>query len=149
MNMILSLMSLWHGPSTYICWADHFFYDLFQDVSYLPNLFGLTLIRNQSDLCTQLFVQKSATWRAIYVYFMTCILIINEFRQVFYLFENPRFWGIFFPLSPFLLQHLNLKFFYIILFFFFWWSYLFPKLICLNMTNQFTVTSYFYYQQLL
>ena len=75
------------------------FYDLFEDVSFLPNLFGLTLIRNQSDLCTQLFILKSATWRAIYVYFMTCPLIINKFRHGFYLFDNPRFFGSFFPLS--------------------------------------------------
>ena len=100
MNMILFLMSLNYDMSLqYICWADHFFYDLFQDVSFLPNLFGLTLIRNQSGLCTHLFILKSATWRAIYVYFMTCSLIINKFRQTFYLFDNPVFLGVFFPLS--------------------------------------------------
>ena len=150
MNMILFLMSLNYDMFLqYICWADHFFYDLFQDVSFLPNLFGLTLIRNQSGLCTHLFILKSATWRAIYVYFMTCSLIINKFRQTFYLFNSSGFPGGFFPLS------LSARTFEFELFwynfFFFWWNYFLPKVISLNigMTIQFTVTSYFYYQQLI
>ena len=150
MNMILLLMSLNYDTLLqYICWADHFFYDLFQDVSFLPNLYGLTLIRNQSGLCTQLFILKSATWRAIYVYFMTCSLIINEFRQTFYLFDNPGFLGVFFPLSLSARKFEFELFWYN--FFFFWWSYFLPKVICLNigMTIQFTVTSYFSYQQLI
>ena len=64
MNMILSLMSLIINNINYkliIKNINYFFYDLFQDVSFLPNLFGLILIRNQSDLCTQLFILKSAT----------------------------------------------------------------------------------------
>ena len=55
MNMILSLMSLIINNINYkliIKNINYFFYDLFQDVSFLPNLFGLILIRNQSDLCT-------------------------------------------------------------------------------------------------
>ena len=98
-DFITDVIKLWHAPSIYTCWADHFFYDLFQNVSFLPNLFGLTFIHNQSDSCTQLFVLKSDTWRAIYVYFMTYSLNINEFRQVFYLFNNPDFWVVFFLLS--------------------------------------------------
>ena len=64
MNMILSLMSLIINNINYkliIKNINYFFYDLFQDVSFLPNLFGLILIHNQSDLCTQLFILKSAT----------------------------------------------------------------------------------------
>ena len=90
-HFITEVIKLWHAPSIYVCWADHFFYYLFQDVSFLPNLFGLTFIRNQSDLCKQFFIPKSATWRAIYANFMTCSLNINESRQVFYLFNNHGF----------------------------------------------------------
>ena len=61
MDMILALMSLNYDMVIQYIFFELtiFFYDLFQDVSFLPNLFGLTLIRNQSDLCTQLFIPKS------------------------------------------------------------------------------------------
>ena len=52
-------IKLWHVLSVYIYWADHFFYDLFQDVSFLPKLSGLTFKHNKSDLCTQLFLVKN------------------------------------------------------------------------------------------
>ena len=125
----------------YICWADHFFHDLFQHVSFLFKLFGLTFKRNQSDLSTQLFLLKISNSRATYVYFMACSLNINEFRQVFYLFFNPSF----FPLSTRTFE------FELFIYNFSWWSYFLLKLICLNIgvTNQFTVTSYFYCQQLI
>ena len=35
------------------------FYNLYQDFSFLPNLFALTFKRNKSDLCTQLFLVKN------------------------------------------------------------------------------------------
>ena len=50
------------------------------------NLSGLTFKRNQSDLCKQLFLLKIANCRTVCVYFMTCCLNINEFKQVLYLF---------------------------------------------------------------
>ena len=61
MDMILALMSLNYDMVIQYIFFELtiFFYDLFQDVSFLPNLFGLTLIRNQADLCTQLFIPKS------------------------------------------------------------------------------------------
>ena len=34
-------------------------YNLYQDFSFLPNLFALTFKRNKSDLCTQLFLVKN------------------------------------------------------------------------------------------
>ena len=61
-----------------------------------PNLSDLTFKRDQSDFCIQLFLLKIDNRRAIYVYFMTCSVNINEFRQVFYLFNNPSFFHKFF-----------------------------------------------------
>ena len=69
-DFITDVIKLWHAPSIYICWADHFLYALFQDDSFLPKLFGLKFKRNQSDLCTQLFSLKIANWRAIYISFI-------------------------------------------------------------------------------
>ena len=146
-DFITEVIKLWHAPSIYVCWADHFFYYLFQDVSFLPNLFVLTFIRNQSGLCKQFFIPKSATLRAIHAYFMTCSLNINESRQVFYLSNNQGFFKFF---SSLYLSTRKFEF-ELFLYNFFLWSYFLPKLIWLNigMTNQFTVTSYLYYQQLI
>ena len=49
-DFLTDVIKLWHAPSMYICWADHFFYDFFQNVSFLSNLFGLTFKGNQSGL---------------------------------------------------------------------------------------------------
>ena len=72
MNMILSLMSL-----NYDMLLQYIFTEL------TNSLFGLTFKCNRSDLCKQLFLLKIANWRTVYVYFMTCSLNINEFKQVF------------------------------------------------------------------
>ena len=52
MDMILALMSLNYDMVIQYIFFELtiFFYDLFQDVSFLPNLFGLTFKHNQSDL---------------------------------------------------------------------------------------------------
>ena len=75
MNMNLSQMSL-----NYDMLLQYIFAEL------TNNLFALTFKCNQSDLCKQLFLLKIANWRTVYIYFMTCCLNINEFKQVLYLF---------------------------------------------------------------
>ena len=58
--MILSLMSLNYDMLLPFIFFEVtiFFYDLFQDVSFLLNLFGLKFERNQTDLCMQVFVLR-------------------------------------------------------------------------------------------
>ena len=85
-DFITDVIRLWHAP---LSWP--FFYDLFQVVSFLPNVFGLMFrFTNQIDLHSYFWL-KIANWRAIYIYFMTCSLNINEFWQVLCLFDNSSF----------------------------------------------------------
>ena len=147
-DFITDVIRLWHAP---LSWP--FFYDLFQVVSFLPNVFGLMFrFTNQIDLHSY-FWPKIANWRAIYIYFMTCSLNINEFWQVLCLFDNSSFlFSISLALSLLTRAFEFELYIYIYIYILYIYAYIY---ICICIywmklfLGHFTVTSCFYYQQLI